>query len=385
MFKCIDDVPVVAPMNSGWVSKFFAAYVAVCERANIKLAPFDAEDDKAFIGRSKGVMLGVLFDTEKMSWGFSEAKSANFVHFIHKSLFADSISWDELLSLTGKCIYIADLFVAGKYHKEEMLRLKSSYSDSPLGTRIPVTLKLKRDLSFWLLVAKASKYGLPISMRTPYPPINSLVYWTDAAGPSEKSENGLGCIRLEDDIYDLPVFLLYLKWTPAIQKKEVPVSIAALELLGPLLSVICDIEHIANKSVLFRIDNVGSTKIWNKGYSTSDPISSTIVKAIFDIAVAVNAVVFCNHVPRRSTPGAILADDFSKGSWVRGLVSVLGPSAIIDGWKFPSIPISILKWLSNPVPDDGLGAKILEDMSAAKNPPKLLGYNVIPYEIQFNK
>ena len=140
-------------------------------------------------------------------------------------------------------------------------------------------------------------------------------------------------------------------------------------------------EIYENKTIHFRIDYIGSVIIWRKGYSTTDNFSSCIVKAMFEIATAVNAVIFCTHVPRRSTPGAILADDFSKGSWVSGLVSVLGPFTIMDGWKFPHVPKSLREWLSSPIPDDELGAKILADLADSDNPPQLLGFNVVPYHI----
>ena len=381
VFKCIDDVPVVAPHNSGWVAKFFSSYVSICRRASIGLAPFDVGDDKAFIGKKCGVILGVLFDTEKMTWGFAGDKNARFVHFILKALSSDHISAKELDSLAGKCIYMSDLFVAGKYHKEEMIKLKNTFAEAPRDARVPLTPRLKKDLAFWLLIAKATHYGLPISMRSPCAPIYSLVYWTDAAGPSSKSDNGLGCVRFASEDDCLPPFVFYFKWPECIQEKLISVSMTALELLAALLSIICDIKSITNRSVLFRIDNIGATRIWHKGYSTSDPLSSTIVKAMFDIAVSVNAVVYCRHVTRRSTLGAIMADDFSKGAWVSGLVSVLGPTVIMNGWKFPKIPMAMLEWLSNPVPDDDLGSKILMDLCSSVNPPNLLGFNVFPYQI----
>ena len=56
----------------------FSSYVSICERSNICLAPFDVGDDKAFIGKTRGVILGVLFDSEKMTWGYTKQKSARF-------------------------------------------------------------------------------------------------------------------------------------------------------------------------------------------------------------------------------------------------------------------------------------------------------------------
>ena len=176
--------------------------------------------------------------------------------------------------------------------------------------------------------------------------------------------------------------VVYQKWPQLIQDGTSLLSMSSLELVAALFSIIVDIENVANKSILFRIDNVGSVRIWRKGYSTSDPISSSIVKAMYEIAISVNAVVYCNHVPRRSTIGAILADDFSKGHWVSGLVTVLGPDRIINGWKLPEVPRALRDWLSNPTPDDDLGSKILYQMARQNNPPNLLGYNVIPHRIQ---
>ena len=276
---------------------------------------------------------------------------------------------------------MSDLFIAGKYHKREMIRLKSEFIDSPKDTKIRITFEMKKDLSFWLLIAKATKHGLPISLRSLHPPVNKLVYWTDAAGPSLKSDNGLGAVRFATEDHNLPPFALSFKWPRVIQEMEVNMSMSAMELLGALFAVVCDIKAITNKTLLFRIDNSGSVRIWRKGYSTQDSLSSVIVKAIFDIATASNSVVYCTHVPRRSTPGAIIADDFSKGKFVTGLVPVIGLESIVNGWKFPTIPQSLLDWIKNPSSNINLGSTIMEDLCRDRNPPLLLGYNIVPYRI----
>ena len=42
--------------------------------------------------------------------------------------------------------------------------------------------------------------------------------------------------------YNLPVFALSIKWPQAILEMKDPMSMSALELLGAVFSVVCDIE-----------------------------------------------------------------------------------------------------------------------------------------------
>ena len=76
-----------------------------------------------------------------------------------------------------------------------------------------------------------------------------------------------------------------------------------LELTGPLVGLAVGAALLKNRPVLFLIDNQAGVFTWNKGYSRKDPLSSTVVKAVYDLSRHLNCSVFIKKVARCSTRG----------------------------------------------------------------------------------
>ncbi|MBM3938124.1 MAG: hypothetical protein FJ333_05650, partial [Sphingomonadales bacterium] len=72
--RCLDDVPIVGPANSNWCEEFSQNYSKVCEEINVALAPECPNNDKAFVNKKKGTVLGVVFDSEDLTWCLNEEK-----------------------------------------------------------------------------------------------------------------------------------------------------------------------------------------------------------------------------------------------------------------------------------------------------------------------
>jgi hypothetical protein len=107
------------------------------------------------------------------------------------------------------------------------------------------------------------------------------------------------------------------------------------------------------------VDNAGSVKIWEKGYSTSCDLCNTLVKAIATVAAAAGCQLAIDKITRCSEEGAVLADALSKADfeplW-----------AARAAWDLPvdpaAIPASLLRWVADPVSDEELGARILREL-----------------------
>ena len=75
VMKTIDDVPTVVPKNrTDWLLQFDQEYNSMCSHLGISLAPPAKDADKAFENVTKGVVLGILYDTEEWTWTFQEPK-----------------------------------------------------------------------------------------------------------------------------------------------------------------------------------------------------------------------------------------------------------------------------------------------------------------------
>ena len=197
----------------------------------------------------------------------------------------------------------------------------------------------------------------------------AVVAHKDAAGGSVKSfGRGVGMT-----IY--PNTWTVLQWGDKINKgyktaggKSLDSILSAWELLGPLLVVCTAPNQVRNKQVVVMVDNEGSVRMYGKGWTTKCQICNTILVAINEIAVALNAEVFVNKITRCSDDQSKAADALSKMKlkYFRNLM----PEANAAPQR---IPLALYKWIQDPKEDRFLGLKILTEMS--KN-TLLLGYNV---------
>ena len=137
---------------------------------------------------------------------------------------------------------------------------------------------------------------------------------------------------------------------------------SALELLGPLISLTAGYKECQYKQVRIWVDNQASVCIWKKGYSTSCPLSSTIVKAMAVIAGGLGCRIDVEKITRCSNDGSEMADSLSKGAFMR-----FHAQAKQAGWDIPLemawVPTALKAWISNPLPDDFLGQRILSELS----------------------
>ncbi len=65
--RAVDDQPVATPGNSTWGKKFTDSYRQICKEVNVELAEDYKDCDKAFTDTTRGKVLGIWFDSEKLS------------------------------------------------------------------------------------------------------------------------------------------------------------------------------------------------------------------------------------------------------------------------------------------------------------------------------
>ena len=153
--------------------------------------------------------------------------------------------------------------------------------------------------------------------------------------------------------------------------KKLSRKLSALELVGPLVCVTAGHRWCRGRPVRIWVDNIGSVRIWKKGYSSSCGLSTTLVKAIATVAAGIGCRVTIEKITRCSGTGAVMADALSKGEFAR-----FREVAAVARWDLdvgPAVvPGSLLYWLADPVVDDQLGARLLREMSGSA---AVLGYS----------
>ena len=120
------------------------------------------------------------------------------------------------------------------------------------------------------------------------------------------------------------------------------------------------------------VDNAGSVRIWNKGYSSYCRLCTTLVKAISVVAAGLGCRIEIVKITRCSSGGAVMADKLSKGD-IRGCLEEGRRSGLALVAPPAAIPEPLLKWACLPVPDDDLGHVLLAHMAGSGIP--ILGYS----------
>jgi hypothetical protein len=364
----LDDVCAAAAAGSMKLEEFERTYREVAEDIGVKLAPY-GDPDKAFAPCTKGIVLGVEYDTEKWTWAIPQEKLARLVAQIRKAMEAETMKQEELWSLAGRIIHYAPLIPGGKYNIRHIIRANAASTDR--NFRVPVTTELKRQLYYWMIVIRTNSGHAGIPRPELFLPAWATEFHTDAAGGTLDSV-GRGCGGVSGGWW------FYIPWprkincgVKAVDGKKLSRKLSALELVGPLVCVAAAADKCRDQPVRIWVDNSGSVRIWEKGYSSSCDLCSTLVTAIATVAAAIGCRLSIEKITRCSTREAEMADALSKAEFARCRALGTGTGSQLQtepAW----VPRSILWWLNNPVPDDDLGKKILVELA---NTSPVLGYN----------
>ena len=87
----VDDVPTIGRKNSSWCEEFTIEYEKVCKDLDIELAPECPLREKAFKNVSSGKVLGIIFNSEDLSWRLPEDKRIDYMNLVHKTLSDNSL------------------------------------------------------------------------------------------------------------------------------------------------------------------------------------------------------------------------------------------------------------------------------------------------------
>jgi len=355
----LDDVCAASqPGRTPGVRDFREAYAKVAAEVGVRLAPED-DPEKAFGPRHDGTVLGIHYNTLNWTWEIPADKLGRLIHQIDQALAAEWLWQEQIWSLVGRIIHYAPLVRDGRFHIRHLI--KANNLSKMKKYRVALETGAKRQLAFWRAFLLTSS-GLATIPAVPIvAPAWAFRCYTDAAGGSRNTP-GLGCGGVLDGGW------FFQHWSDAINGgmecngKRVGGKMSALELVGPLIALSVWADRFRCGAVVFFVDNAGSVCIWQKGYSSSCPLASTLVAAMAAVAAGIGATVCVEKITRCSDPGTVMADALSKSAFGK-----FWEAATATDWALPpepeAVPRSILRWLANPLPDEDLGTKILKELS----------------------
>jgi hypothetical protein len=355
----LDDVCAAAPAGSAALGRFHETYRGVAAQVGVQLAPL-TDPDKAFEPCQKGTVLGVCYDTVNWTWEIPADKLARFVHQLRTIMEADVVKQAEIWSVAGRIMHYGPLIPCGRFNLDHVIRANGLSDDR--GYVVRLWPELKRQLFFWytMVVATSGHTRIPEPLGVLPPAVREC--YTDAAGGTlEGAGRGVGAVS--------DGWWVYVPWprkincgVKAADGKKLSRKLSALELVGPLLCVTAGSGFCRGRAVRVWVDNIGSVRIWQKGYSLSCGLCNTLVKAIGTVAAGIGCHLHVEKITRCSTPAADMADALSKADFSRfrrisrdsGYPAAVAPAAVAG---------QLLAWLANPVEDEQLGVRLLAEIA----------------------
>ena len=357
----LDDIcAAIARDQLHLLEAFDATFQEVAKALGVELAP-RSDPEKSFAPTTVGTVLGVEYDTEAWTWGIPADKMARIRISLAAARDAETVRQDEMWSICGKIIHVKPLIPGGKFNVVHLLRA-NAHSKDPMA-EVPVTDELRCQLSFWYNILPLCSNWVSIPDPDPVLAPWAIECWSDAAGGTTLNPwHGVGAVT--------SLWWAYMPWGHKINSgqdagrgRRLDRVMSALELLGPLLAISAGYQWCRFVPVKVWVDNAAAVHIWRKGYSTSCPLSSTIVKAIHDIASAIGCRMEIVKITRCSTPGAEMADALSKGHFLRFWAVHKEAKEFEVPLDMAWVPKALTTWVLDPKEDSQLGDRILEELS----------------------
>ena len=366
--KCIDDIPVVVPWNRGhWLQEFFFHYRRVCNELGVKLSS-TGKAAKSFENATQGEVLGVIFNTEGMSWKFPTRKRLVLLHMLHMvtegKVAVTAKQWEVL---TGKLIDFYQLWPTGKFFIDSFLKMTHTQPTQKKKRLV------RRDARVWITVLEQG--DLPIVSPPAGPPPDHYVTLSDASGDPWDTP-GLGILipaqqgnRPRVAAWEFPRgFLTSLDESGVLCKHKT----TALEALGPLGALLLAPGLLQGRRVLhkvnithylsgltrqiFQVDNIATVLAWPRGRSTSDAWASTLVRATAHVCSALGVRLYTEWQPRCSDRESSVVDNLSHDRCLGMTRAEL--QAYLDERKL-GFPDPLLTWMKQPRVDYNLGPQLV--------------------------
>jgi hypothetical protein len=171
----LDDVPLVAPKNTNWCQEFSTKYADTCKKINMSLAPNCVKNDKAFTNQTTGKVLGIVFDTNSLTWELPEGKRYKTLVEIKNARESTSIGLKQMQKLMGRLNHVSQMcpFLNGFRHCLNADLAKATRADPK---QIVLSIFSKKDLQVWSNFLTDTQKSFPLAhRRDPPPPLHQAV------------------------------------------------------------------------------------------------------------------------------------------------------------------------------------------------------------------
>jgi hypothetical protein len=355
----LDDTIKVDHRNSGKCQEFTEKYVSCCKDLNIKLAANCDKKEKAFENSHYGKILGILFNTETLSWKLPDDKRYKAMVLIEAELKSERCNLLRMQKLMGRlndiCLMCPFLNGFKRSLNDDLGKLQKEQGE------ICLSKQSKKDLMLWAGFLMDENRWCPIAPRPTGPPVFRKEFSSDAAGgKSYKGKIGCGSVGFSE-IGEL-IFANQLFWPEdgLMQRKDSKGAkfenkTTTLEFVGVILPFLLIPEKLVGQHIVLKVDNTACIFGWENKSVAGDKCASILVRGLHLISAYLGSVLHFIHLPRMSSWDAELVDRLS-----RERTTTNNDKRLIRCLVNRELPKFFVDWLENPSEDYVLAEKMLE-------------------------
>ena len=357
--RTLDDTVCVTPTGLDWGQQFSDKYKEVCGQVNVKLAEDCPRNEKAFTQVTRGTVLGIQFDTNRLAWRIASDKRAELLANIHTVIHGGHVDLKQIETTAGRMNNFGQMCPFLQAYKRPLNDLLAAFRED-YSVLLEVSQDLILDLRVWAAVVAYSNRWLPIPREVTHPPTNAVQFVSDAAG-GQASEEWTGVASLGISESGGFWFMARGKWPRAILQgldekgARFCSKMTTLELAGLFMPLLSIPNRVRGKNVILGVDNTSVVFAWQNKSVSGDLSASVLVRALHLVSCFLETRIFVQHIPRCSTLGAIMADSLTRSSTAKADVW----AAVTGAEKFGP-PAPLWEWLENPVVDWQLGHKMVD-------------------------
>ena len=362
----LDDVPVIGRPGSGECEHFSDSYSKVCKSINLVLAPNCPNRDKAFLNETEGKVLGIIFNSENLTWTMPDDKKERCLKKIQTALESSEVSLLEMQKLMGQLNDAGQLCPFMQLFRHP-LNSDLSWLQNNEGKKKELSEQSKKDLLVWArMVQHADK--LPIPLEPSSPPLRHMELYSDAAGVADKCQNegtGVGGVVLNEDGVIVCCFQEFWAEEMITYKKDQKGArfgskTSTLEMVGLNIPFLIDPSMMKDRRILLLTDNIGCVFGWENRAVKGDRTASVLVRCLAVISVLLNCSIHVRHERRKSSWGSLLADRLTRKK-----TTVSQDSMLLKSFSFQKIPVFFREWIDDPKEDWGLADLCLSHVAAS--------------------
>jgi hypothetical protein len=355
----LDDTVKIDRKNSQSCQEFTNKYKLLCEDIGIKLAPNCPNYEKAFENSTYGKILGILFDSEDLTWKLPEEKTYKTILSIKDALSSHTVNLLSMQKLLGRLNDICLLcpFLAGfkRALNDDLGYMQRNMTGKQLSKQS------KKDLLIWAgFLSDVNKWN-PICPRPSGPPVNSKEFASDASGGTQFSCGKFGCGNVGFSEKGEIMFASQIFW-PAnglilkMDRKGARFGskTTTLEMIGIVLPFLLIPKSLANQHIIVKVDNIACIFGWQSRSVAGDICASILIRALHLISAYLGSVLHFQHLPRVLSWEAELVDRLSREK-----TTTHQDRKLLSSFSNRELPNSLQNWLKYPVESFELSTELL--------------------------